>query len=184
MNSFTLTADRVKVYEQETGMKFNGCGKLCDFCDSSLPISWISVQCMICPTIYDICATCLEKREIELDICHQHVSPLSVPKDAERLTTQEKDAIMSALSPKFFIYAESFPDRDHGQLCDYCRVNFDNPDLFEASKCQKYLISLISLKKIVAECSSSDFTNIRKICDKYDFMVQAHHSCGAMLMKI
>lgn len=184
MTSFTLSADRVDVYEKETGMKFESCSKLCDFCDCWLPRSWIGIQCILCPTIYDICTTCLEKREIELDICHQHVTPLTVPKDPARLTTQEKSEIMSVLSPKIVIYAESFPDRENGQLCDYCRVNFDNPDLFEASKCQKYHVSLISLKKIMAECSPSDFTNIRKICDKYDVMVQAHHSCGAMLMKI
>lgn len=161
-----MTRDRVKVFEQETGFKLSMNGKLCDFCDKKLPVSWTSIQCKLCPTIYDICDDCAPQKENEIcHLCNNNASggaaagSIAVPPYSNAvLTKAEKEHIRASLNyPMTVFYFDSIASKE---LCDYCVQGNEpeNANDFDAKLCAKSNILLISLQKWIEKMDARDAT--------------------------
>lgn len=182
----SLTQDRIALVKKELGIQLTAVGKLCDFCDQSLPAHHKSVQCVLCPTIFDICAVCenlrLEKsRSKEINsICHLSHENMSLQKN-DALTTIEKQQIAGLYTPNFFVYVENL---EKSPFCKYCEENFENPEQFDEKKCEKYKSFYTSLKKLLS--------SQMKICEsvksllekKYNCLVHCVQTCNSLAISI
>lgn len=176
-----ISHDRIAQFEEESGFKFVPHKKLCDFCDCVLPLSWKSIQCRSCPTIYDICDNCVETHTTP-GVCHQHKDG-SVSIASDTLTPIEKEKIRQFLTPKVLCMWDQIDNENLlATYCEYCQKERSEVT-FDSKNCKNYRLDFVSLRKIVDQ-DKEKLKKLAKLCESNDMLVQVENCCGSIYLML
>lgn len=105
-----FTSDQTDQIEETCGSDFYKIAKICDFCDAFLPLEHISIKCQQCPTIFDQCDQCTEKKENRVicfkdhDTLEKDKQPHFITRSISSLSLDQKMDFLIQKTQNFKIY--------------------------------------------------------------------------------